>query len=170
MSQNPSRIFKSRLSNVLVSAACIVLSQSALADTPTWIGGFAKQSERQTMRPCVATQSIEGDFIIDSWDRQRATGTYLCFEVYARGITDAGYDPAALLVDVTVSNPDNPTEMRSFPARFARRQGNNFVYFVTRSDLMLGGERNVLFRASVRDYAGRLSVDQETPVRVVLQD
>ncbi|MCX5747632.1 MAG: DUF6209 family protein [Proteobacteria bacterium] len=60
----------------------------ALAHAPQWIGNAATRISRDTSDPCEGGVPAGQGFSFDTWSRQRAAFTNLCFDVYDPGLTD----------------------------------------------------------------------------------
>jgi hypothetical protein len=61
-----------------------------VVEPPQWIGNLALKISRGSSHPCsdAAPLDVESEFVFDSWARQRAEATHVCFEVWQPGVTD----------------------------------------------------------------------------------
>lgn len=132
----------------------VVLFFSATAWCDSWVGDFSYLSKRggEPGALCAAAgQGVNNDSVVyTSWDRQRATASNLCFEVYVPGLTDQKEVMPGLL-DVFTTAPSK------FPARFVSKRGNNYVYLVSMKDFdpilhKVAASGNTMDKFDVRVY------------------
>jgi len=98
---------------------------------PQWVGLATNLLTRDDSGdPCDGGSPAEDGFSYDTWVRERAVVTNLCFEVYQPGITDV-QDPT-LWQDLDV---ELQLDGKSIPVAFDRYDGNNARYKISWRDL-----------------------------------
>lgn len=106
-----------------------------LARAPQWIGNAQTLLQRDAADPCDGGTPAAAGFRFDTWARQRAAITNLCFEVYQPGLTDRDDPDLWQKLDAAVRwhVVGDPTwHTTSAPlARTGARRGNNARYAVS---------------------------------------
>lgn len=104
----------------------------ALLTPPGWVGGATVRISRDTGDPCDGGGDAAAGFTFDTWARQRAAITNLCFRVWSPGVTDVDDPELWRKLDATVRwRPRGSAEpLRSVYASFDRRVGNDARYTV----------------------------------------
>ncbi len=105
------------------------------ARAPQWIGEARNLITRGASDPCDGGAPAQQGYQFDTWARQRAAITSLCFQVYQPGVTDR--DDADLWQKLDVAMKwryvgESTWRMRS--VAFDRRVGNNARYLLTWRD------------------------------------
>jgi len=103
---------------------------------PQWIGDATNLFTRDdSVDPCDGGADAASGFSYDTWVRERAVATNLCFQVYQPGLTDA-QDPTLWQdLDVELQLQVSPTAWQSIPVAFDRYVGNNARYKISWRDL-----------------------------------
>ncbi len=108
----------------------------ALATPPPWIGNATNLITRDSDDPCRGGAPATSAFAYDTWARQRAVKTNLCFQVYQPGETDR--DNPTLWQDLDtklryrfIGQNGSATDWLTTPVSFDSRQGNNAQYALT---------------------------------------
>ena len=100
------------------------------ATPPQWVGNAGNLLTRDESDPCAGATPASSGMTFDTWARQRATVTNLCFEVYQPGLTD--HDDPNLWQNLDVSihwwGDGSTTPATVTPVSFDRRVGNNARY------------------------------------------
>ncbi len=99
------------------------------ATPPQWIGNADTLLTRDTSGDICGGAPAASGFSFDTWTRQQAAITNLCFEVYQPGMTD--HDDPDLWEKLDVSlhwRADGDTAWQVTPVDFDRRTGNNARY------------------------------------------
>ncbi len=101
---------------------------------PQWIGNAASRMTRTTDDPCAGGTSASQGFTFDTWTRQRAAITNLCFEVYHPGLTDRDDPDLWQKLDAKIHyryvTSAGSTPWQTQYADLTRRVGNNAQYVV----------------------------------------
>jgi len=100
-----------------------------VATPPQWVGNIGNLLTRATGDACAGAGSAASGMTFDTWARQQAIVTNLCFEVYQPGLTD--HDDPNLWQELDVSVHWRGDPMATFqvaPVNFDRRTGNNARY------------------------------------------
>lgn len=101
------------------------------ATPPQWLGNLASKISRDDSDPCANGTDAASGTTFDTWARQRATVTNLCFEVYQPGLTDQGDDGTVWQqLDVAVHwwGEGSTAPAQVAYVDFDRRVGNNARY------------------------------------------
>lgn len=101
-----------------------------VAHAPQWIGLATNLITRDSSDPCDGGSPASSGFSFDTWARQRAVRTNLCFQVYQPGVTDTDVNPWQSLDAEIHYSFDGKTWVTS-PVSFESRQGNNSRYLWT---------------------------------------
>ena len=105
---------------------------------PQWVGNAKTLLTRDTSIDCSAGVPAQQGFSFDTWTRQRAALTNLCFEVYQPGITDRDDPDLWQKLDVSLRwRGEGQTAWQARPVSFDRRVGNNARYAMSWRDLDL---------------------------------
>lgn len=98
---------------------------------PQWVGGATVRISRDTSDPCAGPDAAAG-FDFDTWARQRAAITNLCFRVWSPGVTDRDDPELWRKLDATLRwRPRGSTQpLRSVYATVDARIGNDARYRV----------------------------------------
>ncbi|HEY1100311.1 MAG TPA: DUF6209 family protein [Myxococcota bacterium] len=103
-------------------------------EQPEWLGNVAASISRGVSSRCAGAVAVAGPVNYDSWARQRAVVTDLCFEVYEPGVTD--FDNADLWQQLDVqahhrfASSTATAPFATSYVSFAHRVGNNAQYAV----------------------------------------
>lgn len=98
------------------------------ATPPQWIGNASTLTSRDTTYNCGGTPANQS-FTFDTWTRQRAAITNLCFEVYQPGLTDRDDPELWRKLDVSLRwREAGQLNWQTTPVNFDRRVGNNARY------------------------------------------
>lgn len=98
------------------------------ATPPQWIGNASTLTTRDTTSNCGGTPADQS-FTFDTWTRQRAAITNLCFEVYEPGMTDRDDPELWRKLDVRLHwREAGQLSWQSTPVNYDRRVGNNARY------------------------------------------
>jgi hypothetical protein len=96
---------------------------------PQWIGDAGSLISRGASDPCNGATSARSGFAYDTWARQRADVTNLCFQVYQPGLTDHDDPDLWQKLDVSLHwRHPGQTAFHVQPVNFDRRVGNNARY------------------------------------------
>lgn len=96
---------------------------------PQWIGNAQNLITRDTSDPCDGGAALPATFNFDTWGRQRAAISNLCFQVYEPGMTDHDDPDLWQKLDVSVVwRYVGQTAWTTTPVSFDRRVGNNARY------------------------------------------
>lgn len=96
---------------------------------PQWIGDAGSLITRGASDPCNGATGASSGFAFDTWARQRADTTNLCFQVYQPGMTDHDDPDLWQKLDVSVHWwYDGQTAEHVQSVDFDRRVGNNARY------------------------------------------
>ena len=99
------------------------------ASPPQWVGNGDVLITRDTSGDICGGGSISSGFSFDTWARQRAALTNLCFEVYQPGMTDHDDPQLWQKLDTELHwRYHGETAWRVTPVDFDRRTGNNARY------------------------------------------
>ena len=99
---------------------------------PQWIGNAQTLITRDGSDPCDGGGSLASIWRFDTWARQRAGISNLCFEVYQPGLTDRDDPDLWQKLDVNlVWRYTGQTTWTTTPVGFDRRVGNNARYAFT---------------------------------------
>lgn len=103
---------------------------------PQWVGNASTLLTRDTSGDiCGGTPAQQG-FTFDTWTRQRAAYTNLCFEVYEPGMTDRDDPDLWQKLDVSLRwRGEGQTAWQTRPINFDRRVGNNARYAMSWREL-----------------------------------
>lgn len=96
---------------------------------PTWMGHVTATISRAASRPCESGVAFGGRLVFDTWARQRAAVTDLCFEAYEEGRTDVDEPELWRLYDARVHyrfSSEQPYVSEHIP--LVGRVGNNAQY------------------------------------------
>jgi hypothetical protein len=99
------------------------------ATPPQWVGNASTLTTRDTSGDICGGTAANQSFAFDTWTRQRAAITNLCFEVYQPGMTD--HDDPLLWQKLDVAlhwREASSLEWHTQPVNFDRRVGNNARY------------------------------------------
>jgi len=101
-----------------------------LALPPDWIGNAQTRISRDTSDPCNYGVPSSQGFSFESWARQRAAITNLCFEVYEPGLTDRDVADLWQRLDASIRyrRVGSTGAWTSIPAQHIGRAGNNARY------------------------------------------
>lgn len=107
-----------------------------LARAPQWIGNAVNRLTRDTSDPCAGGVPAASGATFDTWVRQRAAITNLCFEVYQPGVTDRDNPDLWQQLDAAVRwhvvGDPGPWHLAAAPlASTGARVGNNARYAVS---------------------------------------
>ena len=96
---------------------------------PQWIGDIQNLITRGADDPCSGGGGASSGFTFDTWARQRAAITNLCFQVYQPGLTDRDDPELWQKLDVSVRwRIVGQPEWNTRPVNLDRRVGNNARY------------------------------------------
>ncbi|HEU0034290.1 MAG TPA: DUF6209 family protein [Kofleriaceae bacterium] len=99
-----------------------------VARPPQWIGELVNRLSRDTSDPCNGAPASQG-FAFDTFVRQRAAITNLCFQVYQPGLTDRDDPDLWQKLDVSLHwRVAGEPAFHTTPVNFDRRVGNNARY------------------------------------------
>ncbi len=106
------------------------------ARPPQWVGNASTLTTRDTSGDiCGGTPAQQG-FAFDTWTRQRAAITNLCFQVYQPGLTDRDDPDLWQKLDVSLHwREQGQTTWQSRPVNFDRRVGNDARYAMSWREL-----------------------------------
>ncbi|HEX5063769.1 MAG TPA: DUF6209 family protein [Kofleriaceae bacterium] len=107
------------------------------ATPPQWVGNMSSLMTRDTSGDiCGGTPAQQG-FAFDTWTRERAAITNLCFQVYQPGMTDHDDPDLWQKLDVSVRwhGEGQPAVWQSRSINFDRRVGNDARYAMSWRDL-----------------------------------
>jgi hypothetical protein len=106
------------------------------ATPPQWVGNMSSLFTRDTSGDiCGGTPAQQG-FSFDTWTRQRAAITNLCFEVYQPGMTDHDDPDLWQKLDVSLRwRGEGQLAWQTRPINFDRRVGNNARYAMSWREL-----------------------------------
>jgi hypothetical protein len=100
-----------------------------LARAPRWIGEARTRLSRDTGDACDGGIPAQHGFTFDTWTRQRAAITNLCFEVYEPGVTDRDDPQLWQKLDAAIRyRLVGETAWHVVPAPLESRRGNNARY------------------------------------------
>jgi hypothetical protein len=103
---------------------------------PQWVGNASTLLTRDTSGDICGGPPAEQGFSFDTWTRQRAAITNLCFQVYQPGLTDRDDPDLWKKLDVSLHwRADGTTTWQSRPVNFDRRVGNDARYVMSWRDL-----------------------------------
>lgn len=99
---------------------------------PSWIGGVKAKISRETGDACDGGGAADDGFGFDTWARQRAATTNLCFQVWSPGVTDRDDPQVWQKLDATLRwrARGSSEPLRSTYASFDRRVGNDARFAV----------------------------------------
>ncbi len=107
-----------------------------VATPPQWIGNARTLLTRDTSGDICGGAPAEQGFSFDTWTRQRAALTNLCFQVYQPGLTDRDDPDLWQKLDVSLRwRAEGQTTWQSRPVNFDRRVGNDARYVMSWRDL-----------------------------------
>jgi hypothetical protein len=96
---------------------------------PQWMGNMSSLFTRDTSGDICGGGPAQQGFTFDTWTRQRAAITNLCFEVYQPGMTDRDDPDLWQKLDVSLRwRGEGQTAWQTRPINFDRRVGNNARY------------------------------------------
>jgi hypothetical protein len=97
----------------------------AVATAPAWLGNVGSVFTRDSSDPCAGAVGAGQGFNFETWTRQRAAITNLCFEAYQPGVTD--HDDAAMgsRFDASLRWRADGGAWQVAAIGFDRRVGNN---------------------------------------------
>ncbi|HUS33505.1 MAG TPA: hypothetical protein VMZ53_33615, partial [Kofleriaceae bacterium] len=96
------------------------------ATPPQWVGNASTLTTRDTSGDICGGAPANQSFGFDTWVRQRAAITNLCFEVYQPGMTDRDDPDIWQKLDVAIHwREASSLTWQSQPVNFDRRVGNN---------------------------------------------
>jgi hypothetical protein len=100
------------------------------ATAPAWVGDVVDLITRDSSDPCAGGGAATTSFRFDTWARQRAAVSNLCFAVYQPGLTDRDDQYATLWqqLDVSVHWRGDGGAWQVTPIAVDRRIGNNARY------------------------------------------
>lgn len=105
---------------------------------PQWVGNARTLLTRDTSGDSCGGAPAQQGFTFDTWTRQRAAYTNLCFEVYEPGLTDRDDPDLWQKLDVSLRwRGEGQTAWQSRPVSFDRRVGNNARYAMSWRELDL---------------------------------
>jgi hypothetical protein len=108
------------------------------ATPPQWVGNASSLFTRDTSGDSCGGAPAQHGFSFDTWTRQRAAITNLCFEVYQPGMTDRDDPDLWQKLDVSLRwRGEGQTAWQTRPINFDRRVGNNARYAMSWRDLDL---------------------------------
>ena len=98
---------------------------------PQWLGAATVRISRDTNDPCAGPDAA-GGFAFDTWARQRAAITNVCFRAWSPGVTDRDDPELWRKLDATLRwRPRGSSEpLRSLYANLLGRYGNDARYAV----------------------------------------
>jgi len=100
-----------------------------VARPPQWVGNATNLLTRDSDDPCAGGTPASSGFTFDTWARERAVKTNLCFEVYQPGMTDHDDPDLWQKLDVELYWRGSTTAPYTVtPVSFDRRTGNNARY------------------------------------------
>jgi hypothetical protein len=103
---------------------------------PQWVGEVQNRITRDTSDVCHGGAPASSGFSFDTWARQRAAYTNLCFQVYEPGLTDRDDPEMWQKLDVSMRwRLAGETAWRIQVIDFERRLGNNAQYRETWREL-----------------------------------
>ncbi|MBA3393737.1 MAG: hypothetical protein H0T89_13905 [Deltaproteobacteria bacterium] len=107
----------------------------AMALPPQWVGNVQNLITRGASDPCDGGGPASQGFAFDTWTRQRAAYTNLCFQIYEPGMTDLDDPDLWQKLDVTVKwRYAGQQAWQSRYVGFDRRVGNNARYLMSWRD------------------------------------
>jgi hypothetical protein len=96
------------------------------ATPPQWVGNASTLTTRDTTGDICGGTPANQSFPFDTWVRQRAAITNLCFEVYQPGMTDRDDPDIWQKLDVSIHwREASSLTWHAQPVNFDRRTGNN---------------------------------------------
>ena len=98
------------------------------AAAPQWLGLAGNLIIRDANDPCDGGAGAASAFAFDTWARQRAVVSNLCFQVYQPGVTDTDGNPWQALDAELHYKLAGQTAWTTTPVAFDRRAGNNARY------------------------------------------
>jgi Family of unknown function (DUF6209) len=98
------------------------------ATPPAWVGLAQTLITRDDSGDICGGASASSGFSFDTWARQRATITNLCFQVYQPGMTDHDDPDLWQKLDASLHWRGTGQDWRITPVDFDRRVGNNARY------------------------------------------
>lgn len=99
------------------------------ATPPQWVGNARTLLTRDTSGDLCGGAAASSGFAFDTWTRQRAAITNLCFEVYQPGMTDRDDPDLWQKLDVSLHwRVDGAAAWQVLPVDFDRRTGDNARY------------------------------------------
>ena len=101
------------------------------ATAPQWLGLAGNLIVRDANDGCDGGGAATGGFGFDTWARQRAAVSNLCFQVYQPGVTDTDANPWQALDAELHYKFAGQTAWTTVPVAFDRRAGNNSRYAVS---------------------------------------
>ncbi|MEJ7598836.1 MAG: DUF6209 family protein [Kofleriaceae bacterium] len=103
---------------------------------PQWVGETQNRFTRDTSDVCAGGASASSGFLFDTWTRERAAITNLCFQIYEPGLTDRDDPDLWQKLDVSVRwRLAGEIAWQTRPVAFERRLGNNAQYRVSWREL-----------------------------------
>jgi hypothetical protein len=114
-----------------------MLNQFRVADDPSacparlapgWVGSAVVRLTRDSGDDCAGGGSLAAGFVFDTWARDRATVTNVCFEVWLKGVTDWNNPDLWRQLDVQARHRTGDGPFAASYARLVRRTGNNALY------------------------------------------
>lgn len=102
-----------------------------VARAPQWVGNAVNLITRDADDPCAGGAPASAGFHFDTWARERAFISNLCFEVYQPGMTDHDDPDLWQKLDVSLHWRGSTTDAYTVvPVSFDRRVGNNARYAI----------------------------------------
>ena len=98
------------------------------ATAPQWLGLAGNLITRDASDGCDGAGAATTGFAFDTWARQRAAVSNLCFQVYQPGVTDTDVNPWQALDAQLHYRLAGQTAWTTQPIAFDRRAGNNSRY------------------------------------------
>ena len=100
----------------------------AMATAPQWLGSATNLIVRDASDACDGGGSASTGMAFDTWARQRAFVSNLCFQVYQPGVTDTDTNPWQALDAQVHWKLGNQATWTTTEVSFDRRTGNNSRY------------------------------------------
>ncbi|HSD91121.1 MAG TPA: DUF6209 family protein [Kofleriaceae bacterium] len=101
------------------------------ATPPQWVGNASTLNTRDTTGDICGGTIASSGFAFDTWVRQRAAITNLCFEIYQPGMTDHDDPELWQKLDVSLHWREGNGAWQAMPVSFDRRVGNNARYVLS---------------------------------------
>jgi hypothetical protein len=95
---------------------------------PAWLGNADNLITRDDSGDICGGTGASSGVTFDTWARQQAAITNLCFEVYQPGVTDTDANPWQALDSTVYWRASGATAWNAVPVDFDRRVGNNARY------------------------------------------